>query len=202
MVNNNISEFILKVEEIAKIGLKYSTDPYAVDNYRQLQDLAKKFLAEKMNVQLNRDNFFTRDIYPTPNVSVRTVIFNESRDKVLLVREKADGGFSLPGGWAELCLTPAESALKEVWEEAGIKSKLTRLVGVFDRHRDKKQGGLPEYIIVFEGEILSEGKEPCFEITEKGFYSLDNLPKWSRKNNPEQMKKIITAARNSETLFE
>lgn len=202
MVKNNIAEFILKVEEISKIGLKYSTDPYAIDNYRQLQQLAKKFLAEQMEVELSSDNFFVRDIYPTPNVSVRTVIFNDKRDKVLLVREKSDGGFSLPGGWSELCLTPSESALKEVWEEAGSSCKLTRLVGVFDRYRDIKRSGLPEYIIVFEGEIISEENEPCFEIIEKGYFSLNKLPKWSIKNNPEQMERIIKAALNKETLFD
>jgi len=202
MVKNSIVEFILKVEEISKIGLKYSTDPYAVDNYKQLQELAKKFISEQMNIELQGDNFFVRDIYPTPNVSVRTIIFNKERDKVLLVREASDGGFSLPGGWSELCLTPSESALKEVWEEAGSKCILTHLVGVFDRYRDLKVGGLPEYILVFEGEIISEDNEPCFEIVEKGYYAIDNLPKWSAKNNPDQMKKIIEAARNKETLFD
>ena len=202
MNKKSIEEFVLKVEEISKIGLKYSSDPYAIDNYTQLQDLAKNFLLDQMDVKLNSDNFFVRDIYPTPNVSVRTVIFNDTRDKVLLVRERSDGGFSLPGGWSELCLSPSESALKEVWEETGSRCQLVRLVGVFDRWHDCKKSGLPEYIIVFEGKIISDDREPCFEILEKGYYSLECLPTWSIKNNPEQMKKIIEAAKMEKTLFD
>jgi len=202
MVKNSIVEFIMKVEEISKVGLMYSTDPYARDNYEQLQKLAKTFIADQMNIDLESGNFFARDIYPTPNVSVRTIVFNKERNKVLLVREKSDGGFSLPGGWAELCYSPSESALKEVWEEAGSKCKLVRLVGVFDRYNNVKTTGIPEYMIAYEGEIVEEVNEPCFEIIEKGFYPIDDLPQWSAKNNPVQMEKIIAAAIKKETLFD
>jgi len=202
MEHNDIINFVLKVEEIAKVGLKYSKDPYAIDNYRELQGCAKDFLAKKMETVIRSDNFFTRDIYPTPNISVRTVIFDKTRSKVLLVQERLDLGWSLPGGWTELNLSPKESALKEIREEAGADCDIIRLVGILDRYEGIKTTGVPEYIIVFEGKIVSEKSEVCHEITRKDFFSLDNLPRWSLKHNPDLMIKILKAALENKTIFD
>ncbi len=202
MKQNDIVDFVLKVEEISKVGLKYSKDPYAIDNYNELQDYAHQFITDNMQIPLNKPNFFSKDIYPTPNVSVRTVIFDETRTKVLLVQERLDKGWSLPGGWTELTLSPKESALKELREEAGAECKIKRLVGIFDRYEGVPTTGIPEYIIVFEGEILSEKVEVCHEIIQKKYFPLDDLPNWSVKHNPDQVIKMIEAAKKGETLFD
>lgn len=200
--NKDIVDFLIKVEEISKVGLKFSKDPYARDNYQELQNLAKEFINDKMGVEMEKENFFQRDIYPTPNVSVRTICFSPNRKKILLVKEKLDGKWSIPGGWSELTLTPSQSALKELREEAGCEGKLIRLVGVFDRYRSKHLKGVPEYIVVFEGEITKVVSEPCFEIIETKWFDIDDLPEWSIKNNKEQMEKIISVALNGETSFD
>ncbi|MDD6226558.1 MAG: NUDIX hydrolase N-terminal domain-containing protein [Bacilli bacterium] len=44
MERKDVVDFLIKVEEIAKIGLKYTKDPYAKDNYLELQNLAKTFI--------------------------------------------------------------------------------------------------------------------------------------------------------------
>jgi hypothetical protein len=62
MEKKDIVDFVLKVEEISKVGLKYSKDPYALDNYQELQDIAHSFLNEKMETPIRSDNFFTRDV--------------------------------------------------------------------------------------------------------------------------------------------
>ena len=69
MDSKQIYDFVLKVQSIAKIGLKYSKDPYAISNYTELNELSIKFLEEFMEVKFDRPNYFERDIYPTPNVS-------------------------------------------------------------------------------------------------------------------------------------
>ena len=89
MDSKQIYDFVLKIQSIAKIGLIYSTDPYAITNYKEINDLSLKFLEEFVEVKFDRPNYFQRDIYPTPNVSVRTVILNKDRTKVLMVREYA-----------------------------------------------------------------------------------------------------------------
>ena len=69
-------EFLLKIQSIAKIGLLFSKDPYAIENYETLQELSHQMIDTYTGIPLNRPNVFVRDIYPTPNVSVRTFVFN------------------------------------------------------------------------------------------------------------------------------
>jgi len=202
MIRKELTDYLIKISEITKVGLIYSKDPYAIDNYTQLEKITTDFLNDSLNIKLDRPNFFKRDIYPTPSVSVRSAIFSKDRKKILLVQERSDGGYSLPGGWTELGLNPSESALKEVYEEAGIKGKIVRLVGILDRYKDISIKGIPEYIIVFEVEIEKETDELCSEILSKDYFDINNLPTWSRKNRPEQMLQIIDACLNNKTIFD
>ena len=119
MDSKYIYDFVLKVQSIAKIGLIYSTDPYAISNYKEINELTVKFLEDFMEVKFDRPNFFKRDIYPTPNVSVRTVILNSDRSKVIMVREAKTHNYSLPGGWADLYDSPCKTAVNECQQEAG-----------------------------------------------------------------------------------
>ncbi|MDD6226557.1 MAG: NUDIX domain-containing protein [Bacilli bacterium] len=135
-------------------------------------------------------------------MSVRTIIFDETRTKVLLVQERSDLGYSLPGGWTELTLSPSESAKKEVREEVGAECEIVRLVGVTDRYKDIETTGVPEYVLTFEGRLVSEIGESCHEIVSKGFFDIDNLPPFSCKNVENQMKKLIYAARDNKTIFD
>ena len=201
MKDNDLTDFLLKIEELTRSGLKYTNDDYARDNYKQLEELVKKFLSSK-NITFEGENIFKRNIYPTPSVSVRNVVFSADRKRVLLVRERQDGLYSLPGGFAELSLSPAESALKELYEEAGVEGKIISLVACIDRYKNLPTKSAPEYIIAFETEITSEFHEPCFEIISVGYFPIDDLPPFSRKHDSEQMKRIIMAAYEKKTIFD
>lgn len=201
MKDNDLTDFLLKVEELTRCGLKYTKDEYAKDNYRQLEEAVKSFL-QKKDIVFEGENIFKRNIYPTPSVSVRSVIFDSTREKILLVQERSDSLFSLPGGFAELSLSPSESALKEIREEAGCEAKIIRLIGVLDRYKNLPTSSVPEYIIAFEAEVTSEFSEPCFEILSRDYYPLDNLPRFSKKNDSSEMDRIIKAAIDGSTIFD
>ena len=68
------------------------------------------------------------DDYPTPKIDVRALIMQEGQ--VLLIQEKSDKKWSLPGGWCDIGLTPSENLVKEVKEQAGIELKADRLLSV------------------------------------------------------------------------
>ena len=202
MLKLDFVEYLLKVEEICKVGLKYSKDPYALDNYESLQKLTKKFIEKVDDVHFEYDNFFKRDVYPTPNVSVRAIILNEDKTKVLLVQEKLDLGYSFPGGWSEIGLTPVESIKKEVREEAGCECEIVRIVGVTDRYKNLKMTSTPEYILTYLVKPISKFSESCYEIVSKDFFDVHNLPKISNKNNKEQMERLIDAAINDYVILD
>lgn len=202
MESKNFYDFLIKIQSIAKIGLKFSKDPYALSNYQEINDLSTKFLEDFQNVNLNRNNYFERDIYPTPNVSVRTIIFSDDRKKILMVREASSHEYSLPGGWADLYDSPSKAAKNECIQEAGAEVEMVRLVGITDRTPFKNTNSVPEYVVIFEGKIKVLHEEHEYETDDVAFFDIENLPVISRKTSKEELMRFILAAKNGETIYD
>ena len=197
-----IYDYIVKIQSIAKIGLVFSKDPYALTNYQQINDISADLLEHFMEVKLDRPNYFQRDIYPTPSISVRTIIFNDDRSKVLMVREKELQAYSLPGGWADLYDTPSETAKNESKQEAGVDIGIVRLVGLTSRTPFKSNKNVPEYVAIFEAKAISELGEHEYETDDVNWFDIDNLPLISRKTTKEELLRFILAAKNGETIYD
>ena len=197
-----IYDYIVKIQSIAKIGLVFSKDPYALTNYQQINDISADLLEHFMEVKLDRPNYFQRDIYPTPSISVRTIIFNNDRSKVLMVREKELQAYSLPGGWADLYDTPSETAKNESKQEAGVDIEIVRLVGLTSRTPFKSNKNVPEYVAIFEAKAISELGEHEYETDDVNWFDIDNLPLISRKTTKEELLRFILAAKNGETIYD
>ena len=202
MDTKELYDYILKIQSIAKIGLVFSKDPYAITNYQQINDLTIEMLEKLMEIQFNRPNYFSRDIYPTPSVSVRAVILNEKRDKVLMVRESNSGTYSFPGGWADLYDSPGQTAINESSQEAGADIELVRLVGVLNRTPFKTGVHVPEYLVVFEAKLKGQLHEHEYETDDVNWFSLNELPPMSRKVAKQEIDRIIDAVIEQKTIFD
>ena len=202
MDSKEIYDFLIKIQSISKIGLIYSKDPYALSNYKEINDLSTKFLEEFIEVKFDRPNYVARDIYPTPNVSVRTVILNEDKTKVLMVKEVNLQAYSLPGGWADLYDSPSKTAKNECMQEAGANIEIVRLVGITDRTPFKQNTSLPEYVVIFEARIIGELGEHEYETDDVGWFDINTLPLISKKTSEVELKRMIMAAKNGETIFD
>ncbi|MDQ3795264.1 MAG: NUDIX domain-containing protein [Actinomycetota bacterium] len=66
-------------------------------------------------------------------MDVRAAVFDG--DKILLVKGSDDGGWSLPGGWADVGESPTEAAVREVREESGYRVRAVSLISAYDRDR-------------------------------------------------------------------
>lgn len=195
-------DFVVKVHSIAKIGLTFSKDPYAIDNYKELNELSREMLEKFNEVKFDRPSMFSRDIYPTPSISSRTLIVNE-KDEVLCVREANTGLWSFPGGWADLYDSPSKAAFNEVSQEAGVEPEITRLIALLERTPHKSNQNVPEYVMIFEGKI--DGKkfhEHCHETTDVKFFPLNQLPEMSKKLSKEEIDRVIKAYRDGATIFD
>ena len=202
MDTKELYDYILKIQSIAKIGLVFSKDPYAITNYQQINDLTLEMMEKLMEIEFHRPNYFSRDIYPTPSVSVRAIILNENRDKLLMVREANSWTYSFPGGWADLYDSPAQTAINESTQEAGADIEVTRLVGVLNRTPFKTGVYVPEYLIVFEAKLKGKLHAHEYETDDVRWFSLDELPTMSRKVGKEEIDRIIKAVKNNETIFD
>ncbi len=111
----------------------------------------------------------------TPKVDVRAAVFDG--DAILLVKEPDDGGWSLPGGWAEVGESPAEAAAREVYEESGYRVRVSRLLAAYDRDRGEHPP-IPYHVykLAFLCEILDH--DPSFPIVADGvgFFAADDIP--------------------------
>ena len=202
MDSKELYDYILKIQSIAKIGLVFSKDPYALTNYQQINDLTMEMLEKLMEIEFHRPNYFSRDIYPTPSVSVRAVIVNEDKSKILFVREANSGTYSFPGGWADLYDSPGQTAINESSQEAGADIELVRLVGVLNRTPFKTNVNSPEYLVVFEAKLKGQLHEHEYETDDVAWFPTDQIPPLSRKVMKEEIDRIIDAIKTGKTIFD
>lgn len=176
-----IEQYILKVLSVSKIGLKYSKDDYALENYEELKTISLQMLNEHFEEPIS-ENLFVRDIYPTPNVSVRVMIVNEDNE-VLFVQEADEKKWTVPGGWCDLFLSAKENAIKEVSEEVGIDIEIDRILAIFLREKYRKPNiALSDYVFYFKAQVSNDIKLNIgFEVLDAKFCSMDDLPELATK---------------------
>lgn len=198
---DEIYKFITKVQSIAKIGKIFSKDPYALENYEELEKLSHDALEAYTGEKLDRPNLFVRDIYPTPNISCRALILND-KNELLLVKEAAFGTWSLPGGWCDLYETPSEAIIKECRQEAGVDVKVEQLLYFADRKDFLANKCLSEYVCCFHCTIIKDYHEHCHEISEVKFFPLDKLPPISHKFRWPGIERSLEALKTGKTFFD
>ncbi len=197
-----IEQFIMRVHAISKIGLKYSSDPYALENYQELMELSTEMINQVVEQPLETD-FYERDLYPTPSISVRVLLLNE-KGKFLMVKEAADGKYSLPGGWCDVFDSPKQTAIEECLQETGYNVAIHKLLGVFfrDKYKPKMQSLISEYVIYFLGEIIDGDNNFSHEVTETKYFSLNDLPELSIKNSEIEIRRALQSIKKGVSDFD
>lgn len=124
MSSTNLLNYAKRLKSIAHLGLTYANDDYDLERYREMEQISLEMMAMVTDSQLEKLSLYFKQEkeYITPKVDISAVVFNDKRE-ILLVKEKADGKWSLPGGWADIGQSPSETAVKEVLEETGFTVK-------------------------------------------------------------------------------
>lgn len=199
-------EWARQLQSIAQAGLTFAENQYDIDRYRQIRDLSIEIMHDYTDISYEKltDLFAGETGYQTPKVDIRVAVIKN--DKILMVREKVDGKWSLPGGWADVNNSVRDSAVKECSEEAGAKVKPVRIIAV---HLANKQNNLlfpyTIYKIFVECDLLDFSFMENTETFEAGFFSLDSLPELSTdRNTSDQIKMCFDAKKCKvfETIFD
>lgn len=124
-----------EIQSLAQTGLAYSQSEYDTQRYERLLSLAAEIAAYHSGIKVDRlrDSFAEQLGYATPKIDVRAAVLRDGR--ILLVQERADSRWAMPGGWADVGDLPSEAAIREVREESGFQVRPTRIVGVYDANR-------------------------------------------------------------------
>ena len=164
---------------MATLANHYGRSPYVVEHGHNLMRLAAR-LAALLDTAHDEDEtlsaFTNPDLWhASPAMGADALVFN-ARDEVLLIRRRDDGTWALPGGANEIGATPAETALKELWEEAGLRGRVIRLLGVFDSRRWGSLSPIHFMGFVFEVACHSDQPRPGLETIDVRYFPVDALP--------------------------
>lgn len=124
-----------ELQAMAQIGLTYAKDPYDRERYTRLHAIAIDILSQGAHQPAAAiEVAFAADSgYATPKIDVRGVVFRDHR--ILLTREREDGCWTLPGGWADIGDSPAEAVVREIREETGYEARPVKLLALLDRNK-------------------------------------------------------------------
>jgi ADP-ribose pyrophosphatase YjhB (NUDIX family) len=174
-------EWARELQAIAQNGLTFCHNPFDEERYKDVERIAAEIMSSYSEVDKEVIlNFFKEEKgYATPKIDVRGVVFKDN--KILLVKEIIDGGWTLPGGWADPNESPSQSVEREVFEESGFKVKALKLLALYDRDIQGHYPPLPFH--VYKAFFLCEitgGKETLSKETDGvGFYNQNEIPNLS-----------------------
>jgi hypothetical protein len=113
--------WVQQVQAIAQDGLAYAPNPFDVERYEKLRELAAQITAAYGGADFEQlTGMWTVKRLRHPEIDGRGVVFKDG--KLLMVKELVDGGWTLPGGWIDVGEPLSQAVEREVLEEWAILS--------------------------------------------------------------------------------
>lgn len=194
------NHFLSKLLAISKIGLKFSKDPYALENYQEMQELVLQ-QAQEVQQPIDVVKLYPKDTYPTPNVSVRIMIMND-KDELLMVQETSDNGFTVPGGWCDVFESARQNAIKETKQETGLDVEIVRLLAVMQRELYKsKPTMISEYVFYFLAHVKGGTLAFNHELLNIGFFDYQALPVLSFKTSKRELDIAMDVLKHQKDVY-
>lgn len=180
-------EWAREIQGLCQTGLAFATTDYETQRYTRLSEIAAEMVASHTSESLEKmvENFSAQPGYATAKIDVRGAVVRDGR--ILLVQERRDQCWAMPGGWADVGDLPSEMVAREVLEESGFNVAPRKVIAVFDANR----GGRPleffhAYKIIFLCEITGGEARPSDETMDVRFFSFDELPPLSMQRTNEK----------------
>jgi ADP-ribose pyrophosphatase YjhB (NUDIX family) len=182
-----------RLQALAQSGLAYSPNIYDRERYEIIRSIAVEMLSAAAGIELPQVQGLidAQAGYATPKIDIRGVVFQDG--KILLVRELADRGWTLPGGWVDVNEPPSRAVEREVWEESGYQVRANKLLAVYDRN----QHGHPPYIfhtykLYVRCELTGGKPVDSHETDGARFFGADELPPLSTaRTTPEVLARMF-----------
>ena len=195
-MNTQVPKWLGWAQEIfllSQSGLTYSGNQYDIERYKRLQEITAEIIASQSDVSKETilESFSMQAGYITPKIDVRGAVIRD--DKILLIQERADGKWAMPGGWADLGNAPASVAEREVWEESGFRVKAEKVVAVIDANRIQPMEFYHAYKLIFLCTLLDGEPRISHETLAVDFFEPNNLPPLSSYRTDENMLREVFA---------
>lgn len=175
-----------QLQGLAQSGLAYTENVFDRERYTAIRQIAAEMMASPAGVPAAYvyDLFAEEMGYATPKVGVRAAVFRREtvEPEILLVKERTDGRWTLPGGWVDIADSPGEAVVRETYEEAGLHVRAERLVAVYDPQKHGMAPPRPFALVrlFFLCTITGGTPRPGVETEAVGFFPANALPSLSR----------------------
>jgi len=192
-MNDRRLELARSLHALARTGLHFCHNEFDRERYEQIESIAAELLAGPAPEDQAplRALWAAESGYVTPKVEVRGAVF-DTEDRVLLVRERAEQRWTLPGGWADVNDTPSGAVEKEIEQESGYRARAVKLAALLDRSRHGHGPSLFHcWKVFFLCEIRGGEARTSFETDAVGFFPVDELPPMSlARSTPRQVARM------------
>jgi ADP-ribose pyrophosphatase YjhB (NUDIX family) len=189
----NWMDWAREIFSLSQAGLTYSENPYDIERYKRLQEITAEMIASQSDMKKESalESFSMQAGYITPKIDVRGAVIRDGR--ILLVQERADGRWAMPGGWADIGNAPASVAEREVWDESGFRVQAEKVVAVLDANRIEPMEFYHAYKIIFLCKILEGEPRTSHETLAVNFFDPGKLPLLSLFRTNEAMLREVFA---------
>ncbi len=169
-------EWAREIQALAQTSLHYAHDDFERARCRRLMEIAAEMIAQNSDAQFLQLcwAFNAQKGYATPKVDVRAAVFRDGM--LLMVKERADGGWTMPGGWADVGDVPSQAAERETLEESGFTVKARKVVGVYDANRTGPPEVFHAFKIVFLCDLLGGEARLSNETSGVSWVSKEAVP--------------------------
>lgn len=205
-MNEKWLKWAVQLQSIAQAGLTYGADKYDLERYEKVRSLSIEILHEytDMDHRKLRQLFASETGYQTPKVDIRASVISDG--KILMVKEKEDGRWSLPGGWADVDSSVRESVARECLEEAGAVVVPKRIIAIhYANSRNNLNFPYTVYKLFVDCDLAEINFRENIETLEAVFFDPLNLPTLStNRNTADQIKMCFDAKELKlfETIFD
>ena len=182
-------EFLRLLEEvraIAQTGLGFSRAPFDRVRYQHLLAVVSREYAAlgPLDAKTVSDRLVSELGYATPKVGVSAAVF-DPQGRLLLVNRVQDQTWCLPGGWADVNMTPEQSCAKEVIEETGIEVTVGPMIRIRTRLPGEFGSVHTSFHLLYLCEHTGGELKGSIETTEPGFYNIDSERAWHLDQHDE-----------------
>jgi len=170
-----------QLQAVAQTGDAYAKNEFDRQRYDLVRDIAAAMMAAGTGAEPQAiiELFAPGGGYATPRIDVRAAVFRD--DRILMVQERSDGLWTLPGGYADVGDCPSVAIEREVHEESGFTVRASRMVALFDRNRHPHPPfGYHIWKVFFLCELLGGEPRASVETSDVGFFSESELPPLSK----------------------
>jgi ADP-ribose pyrophosphatase YjhB (NUDIX family) len=166
-----------QLQALAQTGIAYAVNEFDRQRYEGVRAIAAAMLAAGARGETHvLEGLLSAEAgYATPKLDVRAAVFRDER--ILLVKERSDGRWTLPGGFADVGDSPSSAAEREVREESGYEVRAVKLAAVYDRNRHEHTPFLYHlWKLFFICELTGGAPRPSIETEAVEFFAADALP--------------------------